>query len=216
MKILSIETSGPICSVSLSIDEKLIAEYSVYRSYEHDRLLATLTDNMLKHFDLQISDIDAVAISAGPGSFTGLRIGAAFALSLCFGGNPKLIAVPTLSAIANYATEYIEQKDNICCAIASHKNFVYFQKFDKNGNPISEIIFDELNNLKHLFTNNSFLCGNGFSLLNKKSFLSSGITAKVIDKLAVNLFKANSFINSEEFVPLYVQDFKPKNYEKIV
>ncbi|HOM05210.1 MAG TPA: tRNA (adenosine(37)-N6)-threonylcarbamoyltransferase complex dimerization subunit type 1 TsaB [Candidatus Kapabacteria bacterium] len=214
MKILSLETSGSVCSVCLSIDKNVVAEYSIFKSFEHDRLLAVLVQRILDDFQMKVSDLDAVAVSSGPGSFTGLRIGAAFAKALCFDNNPKLIAVPTLSAIALSAIDFTGNHKDICCAISSHKDFVYFQKFDKNGNPLSDIIFDTIDNVIELCSANSLLCGNGFSHIGKKSLFCDGISSTIINKLAVNLFETNSFIHSKDFIPMYVQEFVPRSNEK--
>jgi|YNPBryulayer2012_1023412.scaffolds.fasta_scaffold12149_2 tRNA threonylcarbamoyladenosine biosynthesis protein TsaB len=213
MLIMSIETSAAICSVALSSNGNLLAEYSIYKSFEHDRLLAELSRRITSDFSLRIDDLDAVAISAGPGSFTGLRIGAAFAKALCYANKPKLIAVPTLSALAYSCIEFAHQQQDICCALRSHKDLIYFQKFDILGNPKSQIIFDSYENITYQIPENSILCGNAFKAI-KNVFFKEGPTAKNIDKLAVNLFQANSFINPNEFVPLYVKEFTTGNYEK--
>lgn len=212
MHILSVETSAAICSVALSSQGKLLAEYSIYKSFEHDRLLAELSRRITNDFSININDLDAVAISAGPGSFTGLRIGAAFAKALCFANKPKLIAVPTLSALAYSCIEYATSEQEICCALSSHKDLIYFQKFDYLGNQKSQILFDTYENISKEIHQNSILCGSGFKSY-KNAFFKDGLTAKNIDKLAVNLFLSNSFINPNEFVPLYVQEFAPKVYE---
>ncbi len=214
MKIISIETSGSVCSVCLSIDKNVVAEYSILKSFEHDRLLALLVQRILDDFQMTVADMDAVAVSSGPGSFTGLRIGAAFAKALCFDNNPRLIAVPTLSAMALSAADFSENYQDICCATSSHKDFVYFQKFDKNGYPINDIIFDTINSVIEFCSDNSLLCGNGFSRIGKKSLFCNGISSTIINKLAVNLFETNSFISSKDFVPMYVQEFVPRSNEK--
>lgn len=213
MLILSIETSAAICSVSLSSNGDLLAEYSIFKSFEHDRLLAVLTQRITGDFSFSIDSLDAVAISAGPGSFTGLRIGAAFAKALCYTGKPKLIAVPTLSALAYNCVEFTEEQQEICCALNSHKDLIYFQKFDSSGNPKSQILFDKFENIIAQIPQNSILCGNAFQSF-KNAYFKDGITAKIIDKLAINLFQSNSFINPDDYVPLYVQEFAPKIYEK--
>lgn len=214
MKILSIETSGSVCSVCLSSNKNIIAEYNILQGFEHDRLLALLVQRILDDFQMKVSDIDAVSVSSGPGSFTGLRIGAALAKALCIDNDPKLIAVPTLSAMAYSAIDFCDKYEDICCAISSHKDFVYFQKFDKNAQPLSEIIFDKIDHLVEFCTDNSLLCGNGFANIGKQSLFHNGISASIINKLAVNLFETNSFVSSKNFVPLYVQEFIPRSNEK--
>ena len=132
--ILSLETSGVTCGVAISNGKNILAEYSIYMSNQHDRLLAELTRRILKDVGISLNDLSAVAVSAGPGSFTGLRIGAALAKGLCYDGNPKFIAIPTLSAFAYHSHELAELTDSkrIIAAISSHKDLMYYQIFSLN------------------------------------------------------------------------------------
>lgn len=103
--ILSIETSTEVCSVALSHNGELVSlrENLVGRSHAND--LALYVDEVLRENDLAVSDLQAVAVSAGPGSYTGLRIGAATAKGLCYGAEIPLIAVGSLRALAGCALE---------------------------------------------------------------------------------------------------------------
>ena len=106
MIILSLETSGKTCGVAISRDNEIIAEKAIYEHNTHDRLLAKSVNELLDDVKLDINDLDAVALSAGPGSFTGLRIGAALAKGLCFDNKIKFIPVPTLESIAYSAYKF--------------------------------------------------------------------------------------------------------------
>lgn len=210
MKILSIETSGTICGIALSVNGKLALEINSFSGQEHDRLLATFIQRTLNDSNIKVDDLDAVAVSAGPGSFTGVRIGGAMAKSMCFGGSPKLIPVPTLDALAYQSAKYSEKYDNICIGIKSHKDLIYFRKYDNKANPLTDIVFDTYENIKKDIDSNSFLAGTGFETFGVKANFSNGVRAGVIAEYAISLYKQGKFVEPEEYVPLYVQEFQPK------
>ena len=100
MNILAIETTGKTAGVALVCPSHIIAEFSVNNNKTHSSVLMPLIDAMLKSADFDKRDIDYIACSAGPGSFTGLRIGAAAAKGLAFGLSRRIIPVATLDAMA--------------------------------------------------------------------------------------------------------------------
>ena len=100
MKILSIESSSLVASVALLEDELIIAEYSINCGLTHSQTLLPMLDEILKRTACELETIDAIAISGGPGSFTGLRIGVATAKGLGLGLSKPLIHIPTLAATA--------------------------------------------------------------------------------------------------------------------
>ena len=98
--ILNIETSSTICSVCLAKDGVLLDYKEDQQGNSHARVLTAFIDELMKHNGLSLSALDAVAVSAGPGSYTGLRIGTSVAKGLCYALNKPLIAVPTLLSMA--------------------------------------------------------------------------------------------------------------------
>src|SRR5215203_5491452 len=94
--ILSLETSVDVCSVAIHDNQTLLKEIVLHEAQSHASQLAPLIQDVLSLASLKPADISAVAVSAGPGSYTGLRIGASTAKGLCFALNIPLIAVPTL------------------------------------------------------------------------------------------------------------------------
>ncbi len=100
MKILAIESSGTVASVALLEDDRLVAEMTVNDKMTHSQTLLPMLEDMCRRIDLDKSAVDAVAVCAGPGSFTGLRIGAATAKGLAMAWNKPIIPVPTLEALA--------------------------------------------------------------------------------------------------------------------
>jgi len=143
-KILAIETSGKICSVALTelapgiiTPDKIvcnpIAEYTLYVGNKHDQFCAELCHRIIKDNELSFEELDAVAVSIGPGSFTGLRVGVSVAKGLCYHlkdssveARPKLLAVPTMNALVFN----VDLDRKVLAIIPSHNNFVYYQVFN--------------------------------------------------------------------------------------
>jgi tRNA threonylcarbamoyl adenosine modification protein YeaZ len=174
LTMLCIETSGALCGIALadisstrtslephqtSRSPFIVAEISFYESHQHDRVLAEAARTLCAMANRPIVSIHAVAVSAGPGSFTGLRIGAAFAKALCFDDtigstpntttnpvSPRLVAVPTMTAIA-YASQKAAQmlgKQRIVVATPSHKDLVYYQGFSIDAVATSDILMSSM------------------------------------------------------------------------
>ncbi len=111
MKILALDTSGLVCTVAVTEDDRLLSEFSIQHKITHSELLLPMMEQIREKISLDLNTVDAIAISAGPGSFTGLRIGCATAKGLCLATGKPLVAVPTLDAIAyNFYGS-----DNIIC-----------------------------------------------------------------------------------------------------
>ena len=100
MKILALDSSGLVASVALIEDETLVAEYTMNYKKTHSQTLLPMLDEIKKAVDLDLETLDAIAVAAGPGSFTGLRIGSATAKGLGLALHKPFIVVPTLEALA--------------------------------------------------------------------------------------------------------------------
>ena len=100
MKILAIDSSGLVASVAVVEDERLLGEYTIDHKKTHSQTLLPMIDALAQMIELELSTVDAIAVAAGPGSFTGLRIGAATAKGLGLALEVPLIAVPTVDAMA--------------------------------------------------------------------------------------------------------------------
>lgn len=122
MKVLALDSSGIVASVALLEDETLLAEYTVNYKKTHSQTLLPMLDEVAKMTELDMESIDAIAVAAGPGSFTGLRIGSATAKGLGLALKKPLIPVPTVDALAYnlYDTEGI-----ICPIMDARRNQVY-------------------------------------------------------------------------------------------
>ena len=100
MKILGLDSSGIVASVAVVEDDILVAEYTVNYKKTHSQTLLPMLDEIAKMTELDLNTIDAIAVAAGPGSFTGLRIGSATAKGLGLALKKPLVAVPTVEGLA--------------------------------------------------------------------------------------------------------------------
>ncbi len=139
MKILAIDASGQVASVSLLADETMIAEYTIDYKKTHSQTLLPMIDEIMKMTETETEDIDFIAVSSGPGSFTGLRIGAATAKGLALSLKKKIIAVPTLLMLAY---NFLGSEYQICPMMDARRNQVYTGLYKSKGNSI-EIVNQE-------------------------------------------------------------------------
>ena len=132
MRILAIESSAVTASIAVLTDNVLTAEYTVNYKKTHSQTLLPMIDEVCKMTECDIDSVDLIAVSAGPGSFTGLRIGAATGKGIALALNKKMAAVPTLKAMAYnvYGTG-----DIICPVMDARRQHLYtaLYKFDEEG-----------------------------------------------------------------------------------
>lgn len=100
MKILGIDSSGLVASVAIVAEEKMVAEYTLNHKKTHSTTIMPMLSEIVKNSETNLEEIDAIAIAAGPGSFTGLRIGSGVAKGLAYSLNKPIIPVPTTAALA--------------------------------------------------------------------------------------------------------------------
>lgn len=100
MKIIGIDSSGLVASVAIIEDEKMVAEYTLNNKKTHSTTLMPMLAEIIKNSDTDLKTVDAIGIAAGPGSFTGLRIGSATAKGLAYSLNKPIISIPTTEALA--------------------------------------------------------------------------------------------------------------------
>ena len=140
MKLLAIESSGLVASAAVVSDTTLLAEYTVNFKKTHSQTLLPMVEEIVKMLELDLHDIDAIAVSGGPGSFTGLRIGSATAKGLGLALKKPIVAVPTTQAIA--ANLY--GSDSLLCPLMdARRNQVYTGLYHYNENGF-EIVADQM------------------------------------------------------------------------
>lgn len=163
MKILALDSSGLVAGVAVTEDGVLKGEYTMNHKKTHSETLLPMLDDLAKRIELDLSTIDAIAVSKGPGSFTGLRIGSATAKGLGLALSKPIIGVPTVEALAYnlWGTEGL-----ICPIMDARRSQVYtgLYRFHRNGEgydmetvedqcavPITDII-DKINTLEEKVT----------------------------------------------------------------
>ncbi len=147
MKILSLDTSAAVASVALCDGERLLAEYTLNNGNTHSETLLPMIENILSNFNLGTKDIDIFAASAGPGSFTGVRIGAATIKGLAFSTQKPCIEVSTLEALAENA---VALKGLICPVMNARRSQVYTSLFRSDGNTLTRLLEDSAMSIAEL------------------------------------------------------------------
>jgi universal bacterial protein YeaZ len=229
--ILNIETATEVCSVALSQDDSLVDFRENTEGKSHASLLTLFVDDILKKNNLAVSQLDAVAVSAGPGSYTGLRIGISAAKGLCYGSGKPLVSVSTLQSMAyrfiNQLTDV--QKDDykealLCPMIDARRLEVYTALFDSSGNfqsGISAEIIDENSFAQTLKERKIVFFGNGSDkcqevIRNNNAIFIKGIYPSAIDMKTLSLkeYNAQNFKDVAYYEPYYLKEFvatTPKN-----
>ena len=140
--ILSIETTTDICSVSLFDSTKLLS-IEENSDRQHSKLLGSFVDKIFKDTNIEINTLDAIALSIGPGSYTGLRIGLSFAKGMAFSLNKPIIPIDTIESL-NYS---IQNKDiNYFIVVHAYKDYFFIQEY-KSGERFKNAIFDTIDSI---------------------------------------------------------------------
>jgi tRNA threonylcarbamoyladenosine biosynthesis protein TsaB len=226
--ILNIETATKTCSVALSQNGELLAIKEQHGEYAHAENLTSFIDELLSQTKRSYKDLDAIAVSKGPGSYTGLRIGVATAKGLCFALNIPLLAVNTLEAMANTIAANQEHEYLLCPMIDARRMEVYCAIFDNSLNSImptcSEIITSE-SFMQYAGAKKLIFFGDGAQKC--KEILSLGIqnaefisdfnpSASGMISLSHNLFEDKKFEDVAYFEPYYLKDFVTTTPKKII
>lgn len=132
--ILAIETSGARCAAAVRIDEETTFEIDATAPRRCAEKIATVVERALELAEAGFEDLGAVAVSAGPGSFTGLRIGMSFAKGVAFARNLPIVPVPTLEAIALEILPVVPDGAEFAVANRAGSRDAYFAAFRKDGN----------------------------------------------------------------------------------
>ena len=222
--ILNIDTSTSVCSVALSRDGQLLALKENDEGLNHSLLLGTYIDDILKENHLTAGMLDAIAVSMGPGSYTGLRIGVSMAKGLCYGASKPLIAINTLQALAASVSRRIGEDALYCPMIDARRMEVYTALYDKENHSVMETkaeIIDE-NSFQEILQNHIiyFLVNVSYKvktiLTSPHAHLLTEIKTSAVNMLplAEQKYETQSFEDVAYFEPFYLKDFiatTPKN-----
>ena len=233
--ILCLETATPSCSVALVHNGEVLACEEDPKGQNHSEKITLFIDSVMKKAGISYDQLDAVAVSMGPGSYTGLRIGVSTAKGICYAVSKPLIAVETLEAMAFgglsvispdafssvISTERSERRNLLLIpAIDARRMEVYAAIFDENINKIKDteaVIIDENSfaDLKkdhhlYLFGDGADKCAEIFKNDDKitviKDFYCS---AKYMNTIAQQKFNNKDFVDVAYFEPFYLKDFVP-------
>ncbi|MFZ9848143.1 MAG: tRNA (adenosine(37)-N6)-threonylcarbamoyltransferase complex dimerization subunit type 1 TsaB [Flavobacteriales bacterium] len=219
--ILHIDTTTKLCSVALAKDGVLVSLKEEYdEQYSHAEKLNLFIDEVLHEAKITLQDLSAVAVSKGPGSYTGLRIGVSSAKGLCYGLNIPLISTETLLTLAYACREKIKQQiqggDILIPMLDARRMEVYSQIFDTQLNTVraiqAEIIAE--NSFAEYTQQQVFLFGDGAlkcaETLNRENIhIIPDIhpSARFMVQFAQQKFAAKEFEDVAYFEPFYLKDF---------
>lgn len=221
-KILSIETSTSICSVAVHDSGSLLSVVEITKPGAHAEQLMQLILNVVANASMDLRELDAIAVSEGPGSYTGLRIGVSTAKGLAFGLNLPLISINTLQALAS-AVDAAES-EVIIPVLDARRMEVYREVFDSNLNSVSKLdseILEEgafqnfLEKGQVYFVGDALEKVKGVVQSENAQFISDlSFSAAHLGKLAWSKFQKQDFADLAYFVPNYLKEFKALQSKK--
>lgn len=227
--ILNIETSTNVCSVAVSQDGSCIFNKEDHEGPNHAVILGVFVQEALSFIDSHAIPLDAVAVSCGPGSYTGLRIGLSMAKGICYGRDVKLIAIPTLElmCVPLLLGEKINEDNALLCPMIDARRMeVYSQFFDRALNEVRSINADIVENNTYddiLAQQPVYFFGNGAEkchevLTHHNAHIIEGIVplAKNMYPLAEKRMANEQFEDVAYFVPFYLKDFVAKEAKKLL
>ena len=227
--ILNIETSTNVCSVAVSQDGSCIFNKEDHEGPNHAVILGVFVQEALSFIYSHAIPLDAVAVSCGPGSYTGLRIGLSMAKGICYGRDVKLIAIPTLElmCVPLLLGEKINEENALLCPMIDARRMeVYSQFFDRALKEVRSINADIVENNTYddiLAQQPVYFFGNGAEkchevLTHHNAHIIEGIVplAKNMYPLAEKRMANEQFEDVAYFVPFYLKDFVAKEAKKLL
>ena len=227
--ILHIETSTDVCSVAVTNEGTCIFNKEDHGGMHHNEKLGSFVDEALSFIDDHAIPLDYVAVSSGPGSYTGLRIGTSMAKGICYGRGIKLVAIPTLQTLCVpvLLKEQVTEPDALLCPMIDARRMeVYAQLFDRALNevrPIQADVVDADTYKEYLDKGPVYFFGSGADKCRKvirhpNAHFISGIDAlaKNMLPLAEKRIANQQFEDVAYFVPFYLKDFVAKMPKKLL
>ncbi len=226
--ILNIDTSTEVCSVAVSNEAELIFNQEDHSGPNHAERLGVFVDEALSFIDNHAIPLDAVAVSCGPGSYTGLRIGTSMAKGICYGRGVKLIAVPTLEllCVPVLLEERVSEDALLCPMLDARRMEVYAQVFDRSlreQRPIQADVVTADTYKEFLDRGPVYFFGPGAAKCMPTISHPNAHLIEDVEPLAKNMFPlAEKRIAQERFedvayfVPFYLKDFVAKLPKKLL
>lgn len=224
-RILHLETATNVCSVALSEGDTLLAFKETDEDRSHGSVLTVFMQKVLDQASYKASDIDAIAISKGPGSYTGLRIGVSVSKGFAYAQNIPVIGIPTLRVLTKAAMQDPRLKDIqkgsapflFCPLIDARRMEVYTALYSEQEDEIEEVsakIIDENSFNEYLEKRNILFFGNGSDkiaevITHQHAHFLTGVTpsAKHMLPMALKAYKEKNFEDTAYFEPFYLKDF---------
>src|SRR6185295_3313187 len=222
--LLSLETSSTVCSAAIHENGKLMAFSELHVAQSASSKLAIIIDDLFKVCSVKPNQLAGVAVSAGPGSYTGLRIGVATAKGLCYALNIPFISVNTLELMA-YQVAAVDGSDSLLCPMLdARRREVYYLLAERDLTILEGTdakIIDEFSFKNWLdqyvisfFGNGSVKCKGVIHHSNARYIENISPSASSLGELGYKTFESNQFEDLSSFEPLYLKDFvvkKPKS-----
>lgn len=215
-KILCLETATTNCSVALGINNQVVGLVEEnFENYSHGEQLHLFIEEVLKQSGQEFNELDAVAVSLGPGSYTGLRIGVSTAKGLCFALDKPMIGVPTLEILANEIE--VAPEELILSVLDARRMEVYAQWFDDGYRPLNEVsavIINESsfemqrkNHLIHVVGSGAQKCQEVWEANGSKFYPNILPSAATQVLLATQRFENKDFLDIAYSEPFYLKEF---------
>ena len=228
-RIISIETATSVCSVAIHENGICMALKEIQEPNAHSEKLTVLIESILAERNLHVDDCDAIALSKGPGSYTGLRIGTSVAKGLCYACSLPLITVDTLQALALSCKNAVnnDSEDNIYMPMIDARRMeVYTSQWNwkmQNIQDTNALVVTYEAKASFEPTKHYFLCGDGSEKC-KETLESQNITfvpnitatAKTIGDIASELFEKKEFSDVAYFEPFYLKEFQATTPKKLL
>ncbi len=218
--LLSLDTSTTVCSVALHTPEgTLLGCYELFTERTASSRLTVLVDQLVSHAGYALSDLSAIAVAKGPGSYTGLRIGVSTAKGLCMALDKPLIGINTLTAMTEQIRPFYEADTLFCPMIDARRMEVYCAVYQQDGTQVratEALILDEASLADLLANHPVVFFGDGATkarpLLTHSNarFPVAQVrpSARTIGALAAQAFAANKFEDLITFEPYYLKEFR--------
>lgn len=226
--ILNIETSTKVCSVAVSQDGACIFSKEDYDGPNHASVLGTFVAEAMSFADSHAIPLDAVAVSCGPGSYTGLRIGVSMAKGVCFGQDLKLLSVPTLQlmAVPVLLRETVEEGALLCPMLDARRMEVYSAVYDRALREVRGVgadIVDADTYREYLDRGKVYFFGEGAQKCKEvidhpNACFIDGVTplAKWMMPIAERKMALGEYEDVAYFVPFYLKDFVAKESKRLL
>lgn len=216
--ILSIETATSVCSVALHQDGEAVAHTQLFVDRSHSEYLVPIIEDLLKNSNHYPKDLSAVAISGGPGSYTGLRIGTAAAKGFCYGLSVPLISIGTLEAMAYGMRSFVDADTLLCPVIDARRTAIYTLIADQEGHirQAPHVAFLDNKQYRDRLPDQPLVFF-GDGVLKSKSFLMEYKNIRFVEQvvpsalqigcLAFSKFQQSICENIEAYTPWYLTQF---------